>query len=87
MSINAMQHLRRALELGEQPRTRSFKSFTRVQGFGLDDKVVALSAGYMLIAALTESGRVFICDTGFDGYAGLLPVSEKHGGWHPVNEV
>jgi hypothetical protein len=82
-----MQQLLKALQHGEWPATHSLTSFTRVQGFGLDDKVVALSAGYMLWVALTESGRVFVCDTAFDGYAGLLPVSVQHGGWHPINEV
>lgn len=60
---------------------------TRVNAFDTSDPVVALSAGYMHWLALTASGQVYACDTGFDGYAGLLPASVYHGGWHMVNEV
>jgi hypothetical protein len=69
------------------PSSRFFPTMTRAAGFDGTDPVVALAAGYVFWLALTASGSVLACDTGFDGYAGLLPSTVKHGGWHMVNEV
>jgi hypothetical protein len=69
------------------PSSFFFPNMTHMRDFNPADPVVALSAGYMLWVALTASGKVFACDTGFDGYAGLLPGTVRHGGWHVVNEV
>ena len=72
---------------GTAPNTAFLPRMTRVDGFNSTDPVVVLSAGYVFWVALTASGNVFACDTGFDGYAGLLPASQHHGGWHRINEV
>ena len=85
--MRCVQRLTEALQANVLPSSKHLPEFTRVQGFSAADPVVALSAGYMLWLALTASGRVYACDTAFDGYAGLLPSSVEHGGWHPVNEV
>jgi len=61
--------------------------FTRVGGFPTDARITAVAAGYQVWLALAADGRVFACDTGFDGYAGQLPASIARGGWHRPNEV
>ena len=71
----------------DTPSSRFLPRMTRIAGFDISDPVVALAAGYTFWLALTASGRVFACDTAFDGYAGLLPGTLHHGGWHVVNEV
>lgn len=82
-----LQRLVDALSDGVLPNSRFFSNLTPVPGFPADDPVVALSAGYVFWLALTLSGRVYACDTGFDGYAGLLPATIAHGGWQPINQV
>lgn len=82
-----MQVLEAALMEGKHPNQAFLPHMTRVQGFNSTNPIVALSAGYVFWLALTAGGLVYACDTGFDGYAGLLPASQHHGGWHKVNEV
>jgi alpha-tubulin suppressor-like RCC1 family protein len=41
----------------------------QVVGGGIErSKIVAVTAGYVHWAALSSSGRVWTCNTGFDGY-------------------
>ncbi|GMH38730.1 hypothetical protein BSKO_06614 [Bryopsis sp. KO-2023] len=40
-------------------------------------KVVKMDIGYVFWIALTDSGEVFTCDTGDDGYAGTLPTPRQ----------
>ena len=82
-----VQRLGEALLAQKLPNEYFLPSMTRVEGFSNSDPVVALAAGYMVWLALTGSGKVYACDTGFDGYAGLLPGTVQHRGWHKVNEV
>ena len=82
-----MQRLEEALLAKHDPSSYHLPRMTRVVGFNATDPVVVLAGGYMFWLALTASGKVFACDTGFDGYAGLLPGTVKHGGWHVINEV
>lgn len=87
MPVQVMQRLDEAAAASKPPRTQYLPEMTRVESFEAADPVVALSAGYVFWLALTASGKVYACDTGFDGYAGLLPASEAHGGWQAVNSV
>jgi hypothetical protein len=82
-----MQRLEEAIASGMAPNSKSLSQMTLVQGFDDRDPVVALAAGYVLWTALTASGRVYVCETGFDGYAGMLPTSVEHGGWNALNQV
>ena len=76
-----------ALDDGVKPATRTLTSFTLVKGFPNDAFIVAVAAGYQVWVALASDGRVFTCDTGFDGYGGHLPESVERKGWHKVNQV
>ena len=58
-----------------------------MSGFEPLDKVVEVTAGYMVWTALTASGRAYVCGTGFDGYAGTLEQTLKHGGWASQDQV
>ena len=82
-----MQVLEAALAEGKPPNTRPLTALTRVKGFPEGAAIVAVAAGYQVWLALAADGRVFTCDTGMDGYAGLLPHTVSRGGWHKVNEV
>ncbi|KAK9829104.1 hypothetical protein WJX72_003914 [[Myrmecia] bisecta] len=48
-------------------------------------RVRAVDAGYVHWLALADNGDVWTCDTGFDGYAGLLPASQQTGGLRTPN--
>jgi hypothetical protein len=82
-----MHVLQRALASGKQPNAFFLPQLTKVHGFGPTNAAVAVAAGYTFWVALTANGEVFTCDTAFDGYAGNLPESASHGGWHPINRV
>ena len=41
--------------------------------------------GYVHWVALAADGTVWTCNTGFDGYAGLLPSTQQTGGWWTPN--
>ena len=82
-----LQRLEEAILTKAVPSSHFLPRMTRIAGFNASDPVVALAAGYMFWLALTAGGRVLACDTVFDGYAGLLPGTERHGGWHVINEV
>jgi alpha-tubulin suppressor-like RCC1 family protein len=81
------QRLQEALDEGVLPSSKHLTRLTEVRGFDPADPVVELAAGYALWTALTKSGKVYVCGTGFDGYAGLLPTSVEHQGWQKINEV
>lgn len=83
----ALQRLQGALDVGTLPSTQFFPRPVQIPFFSAEDPVVALSAGYVFWLALTASGKVYACGTGFDGYAGLLPNTIAHGGWATVNQV
>ena len=53
----------------------------------LSDRAVAVDIGYVHVVILTESGRVFTCDTGFDGYAGGLSDAFAPNGQHQLGRV
>jgi regulator of chromosome condensation len=53
----------------------------------LSDRAVAVDIGYVHAVVLTESGRVFSCDTGFDGYAGGLSDAFAPNGQHQLGRV
>ena len=51
----------------------------KVGGKLADEKVIALDVGYVHMAMVTESGKLYTCDTGFDGYAnGLGQAAEPN---------
>lgn len=82
-----VQRLQAALDAHTHPNRSPLTELTRVPGFPEDVHIVSVSAGYSFWLALARDGRVFACDTGFDGYAGTLPTSLERGGWQKVNEV
>ena len=85
--MHVLQRLEEAMKEGVLPNTKHLARLTQVHGFDPADPIVQLSAGYTVWLALTRSGQVYTCATGFDGYAGTLPASRYHGGWAGVNKV
>ena len=82
-----LQRLTEALTEDVEPNSKYLSRLTKVVGFDESDPVVAISAGYMLWTALTQSGKVYVCGTGFDGYAGSLPETVRNGGWASAGQV
>lgn len=82
-----LQRLTEAFTEEVQPNSKYLSRLTKVDGFEDSDPVVAVAAGYMLWTALTQSGKVYVCGTGFDGYAGGLPATISNGGWAAADQV
>ena len=58
--------------LAEDPAFASRPRFLSAAAFFDGSAVEIAAVGYVHVAFLTADGRVFTCDTGFDGYAGGL---------------
>ena len=75
-----------AAEAGVPPARLALVAPQRVAGGGLESaRLVAVDAGYVHWVALADDGAVWTCDTGFDGYGGGLPETQRSGGWRPPN--
>lgn len=85
----ASKHLT-AKKLLEDPETAATPRVVRLSHGGTDaggfaandDGAVVVSIGYVHMAVLTETGALYTCDTGFDGYAsglgqGFTPNKDK----------
>jgi hypothetical protein len=85
--MHGVQKLSEAFEEKVAPNSKYLPRLTEVSGFDRRDPIVELAAGYMVWTALTASGIAYVCGTGFDGYAGNLPETLRHGGWAYAEQV